>query len=121
MNDIRRILVGAVAAVSAGAGVVGVSTALAPPADAVTNCGTYTRTTASQTNTKTLVIVSGNISCRQARLVFDDMYAGKGTRLNRQQSAIGKYVCTGNSGGAVDQTGVNSYYTAPGIRIELRV
>ena len=67
-----------------------------------------------------LVVQSGALTCQQARAVFDDMFAGKGTQTSRNGSAVDGYACTGNPAGAFHDTGVLSFCDGNGVHLELR-
>ncbi|NMO01773.1 hypothetical protein HH308_11165 [Gordonia sp. TBRC 11910] len=96
----------------------GTAAVTAPTAAAAVDCGTYTAPNDSQA--RPLVITIGAVSCGHARNILDDMFAGKGTRLNRQELQVGSYRCTGNDAGASMTTGVDLFCVGNGTRFELR-
>ena len=68
-----------------------------------------------------LVVRSGDgVTCQQARGVFDDWFAGKGTETARNGATVDGYACTGNPAGAHHESGILSYCEGNGAYFSLR-
>jgi hypothetical protein len=79
-------------------------------------CGPYT----TNQGNFALAVTAGSVSCQQARGVFDDFFAGRGTQTARNGSTVDGFACVGNPAGAYQVTGVLSFCDGSGAHIELR-
>lgn len=113
VNRFRRVCGALVAVLVLGALIANPAAESAPGPQ---SCGLYT----TSQGDFALVVQSGNVTCQEARGVFDRMFAGQATSITRNGSMIDAYKCVGNPAGIYSETGVLSYCEGNGARFELR-